>query len=326
MSGRNRARFAGRWYASDPAHLQKEIIAAYDAARNARRHDGTPVATDSEPNAPVSPSAGGVIDGAVLPHAGHAFSGRGIAQGFLHDADGAADEAPPERVIVLSPSHYVPLSETSLYAESFAEHETPLGALNGAPDFISSLRDELGAAEVIDADAAIEREHGTEMFLPFIRHAAPDARVSLLLVPHVEDRETIQRWSAALRRVIAAEARRTRLIVSSDFTHYGARFRYTPFGAVDSGGSDVETIVEMVRRDDHAVAAMIAGRDGEALIERMRRPITVCGRHAILVGLEIFRRDGTVVDYYSSRDIAGESGGFVCYASIIFPGAEVGYE
>ena len=76
----------------------------------------------------------------------------------------------------------------------------------------------------------------------------------------------------------------------------------------------------MVRDDDLSVARAVASGDHPAVLERMRTPITVCGRAAMLLGSAILGGPvGTVTDYYTSRDVTGRAEAeFVCYASILF--------
>jgi len=297
----NRAVFAGRWYSDDPHRLAADIEG--DLARATALHGGV----------------GRTVGAAVLPHAGLGYSGRGIAHGFV-GRDSDSDTV--RRILILSPSHYVPLHPAELLVETFDSHETPLGAVAGYPSLASRLIDSLGE-EVRVANEVIEGEHGTEMFLPFIRRSLPDATVSLMLVPEITDEDRLRRWGAAIRHAFPAE--HTLLIMSSDFTHYGPRFGYVPFGTPRRGGS-AEEIVAAVADDDRTVAESIARPDVAALRARLERPITVCGRYPIRLGLEVQygggRRlgSGEVVDYYTSREISGSDDvNFVCYAAILFP-------
>jgi AmmeMemoRadiSam system protein B len=304
MSGTNRAVFAGRWYSDDPRQLAADL--------EGYRSQATEISGGGRPR----------LFAAVLPHAGLGYSGRGIAHAFTGDVSAGPSG---RRVLILSPSHYVPLRSAELLAETFVSHETPLGAVAGDPSFASRLTDATGGMVRI-ANEVIEGEHGTEMLLPFIRRYLPDATVSLLLVPEITDDERLRRWGDAIRRCVVLEE--TLLIMSSDFTHYGPRFGYAPFGAHRGRGNAElsDRVVTAVADDDRAVAQSVAGHDRSALRSRMERPITVCGRYPILLGLEmLYGGDlrpgpGEVVDYYTSRDISGsDDPNFVCYASIVFP-------
>lgn len=257
------------------------------------------------------------ISGAVLPHAGLAFSARGISHAFQ------PAHPPYSRIVILSPSHYHPLPSNTLWVERFERHETPLGDVAGDPSFPLGLSARLGE-EVVFAEEVVEGEHGTEMFLPFIKWHSPNARVSLVLVPMIDDETKVSRWSQTIAELLDPRRENTLVLMSSDFTHYGPRFGYTPFGS-PSGGHDV--VLQSVANDDLRFAESIAERDIRALFRRMERPITVCGRYPILLGgmiLDTWEREsakieGSVVDYYTSQTITGSvDKNFVCYGTILF--------
>ncbi|MFA7566674.1 MAG: AmmeMemoRadiSam system protein B [Alkalispirochaeta sp.] len=311
MSLINRAVFAGRWYRDDPELLDRDLHQFRDDAAVAQR-------TFSDHR---------TLRGAVLPHAGIDFSGRGISHAFQGNAARSADH-----VLVLSPSHYVSLKPDRLYVETFDEHETPLGPLPGLPAFSAELARRLPDLTVAD-NRSIEREHGTEMFLPFVRKWLGPVPVSLVLVPHFTAPEVCPQWAQAIADSLnSVDPGRTVVIMSSDFTHYGRRFGYTPFGIprASSGGK----VEEAVRTDDLAFADMIVRGDAAAMERRMSRPITVCGRHSIRLGMELIQRLGEpggaesgsagrtvrrVVDYYNSRTVTGQADSdFVCYGTVFF--------
>ncbi len=310
MSLINRARFAGRWYRDDPEALHGDLLHFRSVA--AAVGGG---ARDSGAGA-----AAGPVSLAVLPHAGLSFSGRGIAHAFLPPQPPVATT-----VLILSPSHYAALTPDVLVAESFSSHETPLGAVPGSPSFSQNLLKEKSISLRVD-NALVEGEHGTEMFLPFIRQWMGASAVSMILVPEFSAPDVLERWADGVLSALSREGVQSLMVIaSSDFTHYGDRFGYTPFGKPGNG----TRVPDAVREDDEAVAHMVSAGDSSGIIERMRRPITVCGRHAILLSLAIRRRlirygrdltmPGRVVDYYTSLDAAGRrDDDFVCYASILW--------
>ena len=105
-------------------------------------------------------------------------------------------------------------------------------------------------------------------------------------------------------------------MISSDFSHYGERFGYTPFGT-----HPVREVEERVARDDQALAAMVADLDADAVWARLSRPISVCGRYPILVGTRLFSRlhyRGENTLYYNSNGLRASESDFVCYATVLF--------
>jgi MEMO1 family protein len=104
----------------------------------------------------------------------------------------------------------------------------------------------------------------------------------------------------------------TRVVVSSDFTHYGASFGYVPFA--DAVPERIEAL------DREALAAIEAG---DALgfarhVDATRA--TICGRRAIdvLLRLPIGARGGRTLGYDTSGRQTGQWDHSVSYAAVEF--------
>ena len=147
---------------------------------------------------------------AVLPHAGLFYSGRIIREYFSSLSEKI------RRVFILSPSHYYPLPENRLTTSRFTSSSTPYGSIRTVPVSIESS---------VISDEAVQREHGIEMFLPFIKARKLD--VSYALISHVDSLSAVRKIAEELTD---ATDEHTGFIASSDFTHYGRRFDYTPYG------------------------------------------------------------------------------------------------
>ncbi|MFP4376241.1 MAG: AmmeMemoRadiSam system protein B, partial [Spirochaetales bacterium] len=172
---------------------------------------------------------------------------------------------------------------------------------------------------------AIEQEHAIELLLPYVRHTLPpEAELAAFLVPQMSSITAADSIAAALESWMQAEGRspdRTLVLVSSDFSHYGERFGYTPYGTHPV--SDVE---DRVARDDQALAASVADLDADALWQRLSRPISVCGRYPMLVATRLFSRlhyRGKSTLYYNSNAFRASESDFVCYATVLFSGRRV---
>ena len=130
---------------------------------------------------------------------------------------------------------------------------------------VSPLRDELFAAlppdmAVKDA-AAHDFEHSVEGIAYFLRHARPDVRIVPVIVPSASF-ERLQALATRLGDALgdAMQQRGWKLgrdvavVVSNDGTHYGADFRYTPYGA---GG--VEAFLRAMEHDRKLVRDALSG-------------------------------------------------------------------
>lgn len=228
---------------------------------------------------------------AVLPHAGLIFSGEIIRAFFSIVPENAT------KAIILSPSHYYRLQRNVIYTSDFTSSETPFGN-------VETIRLEIPGAEI--NDDVIAKEHGLEMFLPFIGklglkvsygvisalgNAADAAAIATRLLPIIDD-ETI-------------------LIASSDFTHYGKRFGYTPYPA--------NAVGETIRHDRKCSEMLADGKGQEAYMEF--RNSTICGIAPAAIAAEtaaILGYDGSIGPSSTSVDITGDSDDFVSYQSVIW--------
>ena len=283
MTAVRRAKLAGSWYEGVPAALGRSIDRFVGAV------DKTPYA----------------VRGAVLPHAGHTFSGNGIARAFANLPAGI------DHVMILAPSHYALLPAGRIGYGDFDKLATPLGDITGITGLFNG--------EPFSAmDRAIEAEHSAEMFLPFIKRLLPDADAAILLVPRIGDEPTLRRFADAITAATAPlDPLRTLIIASSDFTHYGDRFGHTPFGTRDLDG-----VLDRVAAMDRKYARYLATHGYEKLFaDREREDPSICGLDPALVLsrlMELRGLTGETAGYYTSCDLLGKSADFVCYATILF--------
>lgn len=208
---KNRALFAGSWYTDQADTLRSELSSLLEK----------------------SPKRSYIAKGAILPHAGLMFSGKGMAHFFKNlDPD-------IERVVVMAPSHYNYLVPGKIYYGRFEAHETPFGDIGG--EMIEPEDDCF-----VQDNSAVEQEHAAEMFYPFIRFARENASLLVLLIPEISDSSTLETLSARLMETLSksGDMSKTVFIASSDFTHYGPRFGYVPFGI----GSSEDRVADMDRR------------------------------------------------------------------------------
>jgi MEMO1 family protein len=293
-----KAWYAGTWYAADPSMLRKNISQALVEARK----------IEEEKVLSFGPARF-----AVLPHTGLAYSSRGIAHMLLHAPDNL------RRVVILAPSHYTLLAPDRFTTASFASLDTPIGPLEGFTLFGKdySLHDELLTA--------LQREHAVEMVLPFLAYLQEERKkniaVSMALVSHVTSSESARLLAKDLIDAVGQEdldSGATMVIASSDFTHYGERFGYTPFGVAQG-----KTVSEKVRAADLELAAHLAAMElGPVFLQQRQQRSTVCGLASALMLSTLAARvssKGIVADYYTSQDVLGDlAADFVAYCTILW--------
>lgn len=229
---------------------------------------------------------------AVLPHAGLFFSAE-IIRTFFNTLSSSI-----KRIVIISPSHYFMTLDDRFTVSSFESAATPYGNIDILP---------IKTRSSLENDKVIAREHGIEMFLPFIKKKGLDA--SFLIISHVSEFNAIDKLTDELEDVITEN---TGVIASSDFTHYGERFGYMPFGK----GGDVK-----VKEFDRMIASLISSFNIKVAYEKARGG-TICGLVPALIVSRLSERKGLsghVGKGYTSNDVLRDhDSSFVSYQSIIW--------
>jgi AmmeMemoRadiSam system protein B len=266
-SGRvRRPAVAGSFYPEDPRDLERSVREQLAAAR---------------PPAPGTPRPKALI----VPHAGYVYSGPVAATAYA--ALGPLRDA-IQRVVLLGPSHHVPLRGLAVPdAEAFA---TPLGVVELDAEGVARA---LTLREVRRLGAAHEWEHSLEVQLPFLQLALGSFRLVPLAVGDARDDEVAEVLEALWG------GPETLVLVSSDLSHY----------------HDYAT----ARRLDDATSRAILALRPAAL-----GPDSACGRVAVRGLLVAARRLGLhaeLLDLRSSGDTAGPRDRVVGYGAFAFASA-----
>ncbi len=234
----------------------------------------------------------------VVPHAGPMYSGTVAAAAYR-----AIAQSQPARIVVLAFPHHGGLHGAAVPAvETIA---TPLGHVDIDQLFLEELP-RIPEARVCD--------HSFEIQLPFLQKAAPRARVTPVYVGPASAAERAA-TSAILSR---AWTPGTVFVASSDFTHYGRAFGYTPF-------PPDQTVARRLRDlDDDCIEA--AGSIDATVFSEILQGLhaTVCGSEPIALLLETLSALGwddfyqVRLDYQTSGEIAGDYHHSVSYAALAY--------
>ncbi|GAA5903670.1 hypothetical protein JCM8208_003653 [Rhodotorula glutinis] len=210
------ASHAGSWYTSDRRKLNEQLSTWLDATAN-------PPTGDPLIDAPVKG-----CKAIIAPHAGYSYSGPAAAFAYrCIDVDNI------KRVFILGPSHHAYLDGCAL--SKCTEYETPIGNLPLDLDTIAELK-ATGKFEQMDLSTD-EDEHSIEMHLPYVRKVfeGRDIHIVPLLIGSISTASE-KRYGALLAPYLADPS--TLFVVSSDFCHWGRRFRYTHYHP--PGSDDVQ--------------------------------------------------------------------------------------
>jgi MEMO1 family protein len=174
---------AGRFYPADPAELARTVDALLE---------GVPSWALAAPRA------------LIVPHAAYAYSGAVAATAYATLRRGPA----PHRVLLLGPSHFVPLVGTAV--PEAAVWATPLGEV----PIDAALREAAVAAGAEMDDAPHALEHALEVQLPFLQRVLVPGSTVLPLAVGVTGTAEVAELIAGL--MDASEV----LLVSTDLSHY----------------------------------------------------------------------------------------------------------
>jgi AmmeMemoRadiSam system protein B len=215
--------------------------------------------------------------GAVVPHAGWVASGA-IAGESLRTLAAGRDH-PPQVVVVFGAVH-TPIDLVVAALDSHARWAVPGAESAVAQELGERLIDNSGLFAVDDRLHA--REHAVEVELPLIQAVWPAAAVLPVEVPAIEDAEQIGRRAAEQVRAAGADAV---FLASSDLTHYGPSYGFTPAGV---GAAALEWAKDNDRRLLDLVGAMAVDR----IVPEVRSRANACGGGAIAAMLSAVRELG----------------------------------
>ena len=184
---------------------------------------------------------------------------------------------------------------------------TPLGDV---PVDVAACRGlAAGCALVTSRTDAHASEHALEVQLPFIQTVLPAAR----LVPMVCGQLDL----AQVREVATALVQdlwqnNTLWVVSTDFTHFGSSFRYTPFH---------DEVPRRLEELDQGAIDCIRRQDCQAFWDYVERTqTTICGRVPIAILLAALEQVGgtecALLEYTTSGRLSGDFSHSVSYAAL----------
>ncbi|KAF2501539.1 UPF0103-domain-containing protein [Lophium mytilinum] len=293
-----RATHAGSWYSSSKSELSAELDGWLDAVPSSAKGIGT---ESSKQDAASLPSEG--ARAIIAPHAGYSYSGPAAAWAYK-----ALDLSKTKRIFLLGPSHHHYLSGCAL--SQCDTLETPLGNLQVDKATVAELHRK-GSFDKMSRSVD-EAEHSLEMHLPYIykvlsrTFSTPSSFPPITPILVGATTATSESAYGALLAPYLADPTST-FIISSDFCHWGARFRYTYYQprtgpAVDLRSSDRPPadppLHASIAAVDHLCMDAVESGVHAAFLEVLAdTENTVCGRHPIgvvMAAVEALEKGGEV--------------------------------
>jgi len=246
----------------------------------------------------------------LVPHAGWTFSGPLAALVFS-----AVRQRRPNvgTFVVFGSAHGYFGHKPALDASD--SWETPLGTIGIDTPFRDLLLDR-GVA-VIDSSAH-HYEHSIEVQVPFIQHLFPNARLLPIIVSATE--AAIALGNACADRLSASEASVV-CIGSTDLTHYGPRYGFTPMGIGSEGLHWADGV------NDRQFIDLALRLEPERLLANAIENCNACGPGAaaavVTVARRLGARKGVLLAHTNSnevmlREMGTTSRDSVGYGAIVF--------
>ncbi len=286
---------AGSWYSDKREVLERQLASFLSSAQPGTLKTLAP--------------SGSVLKALIGPHAGYSYSGETAAYGYVD-----IDPAKVTKIFLLGPSHHVYLDGCALSGAT--TYRTPVGDIEVDTATCNKLR-ETGHFQEMSLQVD-EEEHSLEMHLPYIAHVMKGHRFTL--VPIMVG--AINAKSEKLYGNLLSEYFDTPghlFIVSSDFCHWGARFRYTFY---DKSQGQIWNSIEKLDKMGMKLIEKKSAEDFREYLEEYEN--TICGRHPISVFLQVVNHSKTAetsevkfVHYEQSSKCKTMSDSSVSYASAI---------
>jgi len=240
--------------------------------------------------------------GGIVPHAGWFFSGK-IACNVISCLKGKEVDT-----IIIFGKHTTPFGGNSIMASG--EWETPLGNLKIDSEFAEELCEEFHFK--VETPTHYEPDNTIELQLPFIKYHFPDAKILPLGIVRAESK-SLEIGSRVVE--IARElGRKIKIIGSTDLTHYGPNYGFTPKGVG-------EEALEWVKANDKRMIDLFLAMEPEEILKEAGRNSNCCCPAAVATAITALKNAGAtkghLIDYYTSYDIHPDYS-FVGYAGVIY--------
>ena len=249
----------------------------------------------------------------IVPHASYAYSGT-IAASCFNLLEHASNTS-IDKVIVLAPAHSISF-QGIVIPHHIKKYIIPTGTILFDT---ASMKKLIPMSPFIAARTLLhnpfDNEHSFEIQCPFIhQNINPTIPVIPLLVGYL-DAQDIKNAAQALKKIITPQ---TLIIVSSDFTHYGARFHYTPFSQIPEAS--------LIRALDFKVIESLVYPSLPGFLETIKNTgATVCGQYPIALLLALLENKSLgnvaphLVAYTTSQAIdSTDKESSVSYAGIVY--------
>jgi AmmeMemoRadiSam system protein B len=258
---------AGTFYPGDAGQCRRVARKLLDEAASALASRGSDAGT-------ARPWLGGIV-----PHAGWMCSGAIAARTIA--AIAASTPQPPDVVVVFGAIHTAGAEVDFAALDANEAWAVPGGQTELLGDVARQFCDSSPALFAVE-ERLHRREHAIEVELPLIQGAWPAAALLPIEVPPADDAAEMGRRVA---EHVSSAGLRAVYLASSDLTHYGPSYRFTPAGV----GPEA---LEWAKANDRRVLERVTDLAAECVVPEVRLHANACGAGAIAAMLSACRALG----------------------------------
>jgi AmmeMemoRadiSam system protein B len=258
----------------------------------------------------LSESLPETIVAGIVPHAGWTFSGSLAALVF------AAVKQQHKHVhtfVIFGAAHGYFARSPAVYDKG--SWMTPVG--------VTAVDEELAQAVVSSGTAvsdpsAHSSEHSIEVQIPFVQHLFPDAEMVPIIVPPNERSIPL---GEAVGDIIMAAGKKIVCIGSTDLTHYGPRYGFTPMGVGEQALQWASSV------NDRQFIDLVLELEPQSLLTSAAENCSACGSGAaaatVAAAKKLGKTEGLLLAHTNSnevmlREMGTTSADSVGYAAIVF--------
>lgn len=239
---------AGAWYPAAAAEIATAIM-GYEATAHTCF------------DASIAPET---IRAIIVPHAGFIYSGTIAAAAYR-----LVRGAPIDRIIILAPSHHEPLIGIAI--PKATAYQIPSATIPIDTDALHALAQTSKTLASEREPTLFEAEHAIEMQLPFVHATLPGVKIVPVLVGLL-DGAAPKKIAQNIATLITPH---TLVIVSTDLTHFGTQYGYTPFR---------DHVLQRIQRSDAELLEALQAHDLVALNRlQKKQELHACGAMPLLI-------------------------------------------
>ncbi|MCD6303054.1 MAG: AmmeMemoRadiSam system protein B [Anaerolineae bacterium] len=251
------------------------------------------------------PEGMGHVLGGLVPHAGWRYSGPTAAHLF------AAVDSAPETVVLFGAIHRWGVPAPSVYPDG--SWRTPLGDCPIDAELADATL-AIPGTPIVASRQAHAGEHSIEVQLPFVQQAFPQARILPVAMPPASQ---AIRAGHDLAEAAQSLGRSVLVIASSDLTHYGPRYGFSPAGVG-------EKALAWAKANDQRLLDEVLAMDAPDVLQVAAEGRSACGPGAIAATIacvtDLGASRGVLLQHTTSHDVMpmGRPSDFVGYAAVAF--------